>query len=909
MSTNISLLRMYVSAAVARNRSRTLAMLLGTTLAISLLSSVLFYVDASAAQMTQTAISTVPADMQVVAANTQVDLNAVEPLLLAQPGVKGGARFSLAPFSSSQLASSNRATATTPGALMAVDGDYFKVFSRPKIAEGQLTAGSVLISKDLATNLGARPGDKVTFSFDNGVDPLSTTVSGIVDLSGADLLFDPTDPQRRPLAFNPPANVAVMDLATFNQVLRDALLAASTSANANTVVTQATPPVSEQLHLSIDRVALSGDPLQAQADTEQLRRVLERQAPGQIQVINNLSDAIESVKSDVLWAKILVVFLAGPGILLAAYLSRYATTRLITVQGRELALLRARGATPTQVVAILIGISSVVAVIGVLLGLGIGWLTSSSVSGNAGDVSHATLSSVLLSLVIGLAVAIVATAIPARSLYLDEVQTGRRQLGAEQFRPLWQRFYADVAALVIGLVIFVITERNGFAPVLNGEGNATLSLSLLTFLSPTLIWLGLSLLLTRLSARLIRGGTNLLALVLRALFGPTGTLAAQGIARRFGPLRAITMIIALAVAFGVSVSGFAATYRQQQRIDSQLTLGADVRVTPDKANPQTAAFAEQLRALPGVTAVSPFHQTVGYVGSELQDLFAIEAASLRQATTVADSFFLDGTANAILDHLASTPDGIIVSEETAHDYSIVAGDHINIRLQQPSDGTFLTLRFQLVGVAREFPTAPQDSFLVVNRDYLSTQLKTDIVSTFLIRASGDPAQVARDITQKFAGKLRLKVETIDAVAAHLASTLTTISLEGLTKIEWLYTLLIAGLGLGIFLLGLLAERETEYATLVALGAAPGQVRAFIIAEALFAALSGMVIGGVVGLVVTQVLVVVLGAVFDPPPTQMLIYVDTLVILFSLIGASLVFSTALASLQLRRLQAATALRNG
>ncbi|MCB0127180.1 MAG: hypothetical protein KDE58_33190, partial [Caldilineaceae bacterium] len=64
----------YTRAAILRNGYRTLGMLLGTLLAIGLLSAVLFYVDASAAQMTEAAIRTVPVDMQVVALTLKTKL-------------------------------------------------------------------------------------------------------------------------------------------------------------------------------------------------------------------------------------------------------------------------------------------------------------------------------------------------------------------------------------------------------------------------------------------------------------------------------------------------------------------------------------------------------------------------------------------------------------------------------------------------------------------------------------------------------------------------------------------------------------------------------------------------------------------------------------------------------------------
>ncbi|MEO8393042.1 MAG: ABC transporter permease, partial [Chloroflexota bacterium] len=300
----MSLIWMYTRASITRNGYRTLAMLLGTLLAIGLLSAVLFYVDASAAHMTQSALAAVPVDMQVVANSADANLATIEPALSTQPGVIGASRFSVTTFTSGQISGdSTRATATTPGALLAVEANYLSIFSRPRLVDGQFSADGLVISKDMATNLGARPGDTITLHFADPVAPYTAKVSGIVDFSGADLLFAPTDPARRALAFNPPTNIVMMDLSVFNSTLRDPLLA-TTPTDSSGVVSQAQAAVSEQIHLSIDRAVLSGDPIQAQTDTEQMRRLLERQFPGQIRVINNLTDVIEGVKGDILWAKI-----------------------------------------------------------------------------------------------------------------------------------------------------------------------------------------------------------------------------------------------------------------------------------------------------------------------------------------------------------------------------------------------------------------------------------------------------------------------------------------------------------------------------------------------------------------------------------------------------------------------------
>lgn len=899
----------YTRAAVLRNRYRTLAMLLGIVLAVGLLSAALFYVDASAAHMTQTAVANVPVDMQIVATSPDTSLDALQNQIAAQPGVTHTALFSLSHFDGGQLTGGSRATATTAGALIAIQPDYLTIFGKPTIVQGQFSADGVLISKDMATNLGAKPGDTIQLNFSSPIPPFVTHVTGIADLSGLDLLFAPTDAQHRQQAFNPPANVVIMDLGVFNAQLRSTLLSTQPASTDNPVVNANAAAINEQLHIQINRAGLAGDPIQAQLDTEQLRRQIERQAPGQISAINNLNDAIEAVKGDVLWAKILVVFLAGPGVLLAAYLSRYATARLIAGQRQELALLRARGATPKQIVILVTAISGVIAlvgvVIGIVLGLGTSVLTFSDQIINAGN-APLLLRSVLVSLGAGALFALVVSIVPTRSLYLAEVKAGRRQAVLETVYPLWQRLYLDVLCFAAGLITLAVTQQNGFAPVVNGEGNATLSLSLFTFLSPTLIWVGTALLLLRLSGRLLKATGGGVIWFLRTIFGSAGEFAARGLARRSSSALQVSLMITLAVAFGISLSGFAATYRQQQRVDAELTLGADVRITPDRSTPQNAILADMLKSQPGVASVSPFNMTVGYVGSELQDLFGVEVFSLRQTATLSDVFFLDAPADTVLSRLASTPDGIVISEETAKDYGVVAGDHINIRLQR-LDGQFITVQFQIVGVAREFPTAPKDSFLVANQAFLQQQLGTPNVSTFLIRASADPAQVANMLRSQFP-ESSFKIQSIQDVTAQLSSTLTTVSLEGLTRIEWAYTLLIAALALMIFLLTLLAERETEYATLAAVGATPGQVNAFVLSEALVAGGFGIVAGSVVGLVLTQVLVSILTSIFDPPPNAVLIPGGAIVLLLILMATGLSISMLVVITLLRRRIPAQVLRN-
>jgi putative ABC transport system permease protein len=63
----------------------------------------------------------------------------------------------------------------------------------------------------------------------------------------------------------------------------------------------------------------------------------------------------------------------------------------------------------------------------------------------------------------------------------------------------------------------------------------------------------------------------------------------------------------------------------------------------------------------------------------------------------------------------------------------------------------------------------------------------------------------------------------------------------------------------------LADRERSFAILVALGAKPRQLGAFVWSEAALVVSGGMFLGLLTGVLIAYVLVKLLTGVFDPPP--------------------------------------------
>jgi putative ABC transport system permease protein len=198
--------------------------------------------------------------------------------------------------------------------------------------------------------------------------------------------------------------------------------------------------------------------------------------------------------------------------------------------------------------------------------------------------------------------------------------------------------------------------------------------------------------------------------------------------------------------------------------------------------------------------------------------------------------------------------------------------------------------FHYVGIVNEFPTAPKDSFLVANADYVAQQTGSDAVGTFLIDTGGTHVSSVADSIRALVGTSG-QVGTIDDARGLVGSSLTSVDLSHLTRLELAFALLIAAASGGL-VVGLgLAERRRAIAVATSLGAQARQVRRFGSAEPAFVLAVGTLCGAVLGAGLAFVLVKVLTGVFDPPPTALTLPWGYL----ALVTVSTVAAVALASL--------------
>ncbi|WP_433202440.1 ABC transporter permease [Dactylosporangium sp. CS-047395] len=804
----------------------------GIAIAVALIATLGVFLGNARATMTQRAIARVAVDWQVEV-QPGADPAAVEAAVRAAPGLDAVLPVGYATSPALTSAAGGTTQSTGTARVLGLPDGYAAAFP----GELRTLAGAgtgVLVAQQTAANLHAAPGSQITVQRP-GLPDATVTVDGVVDLPAIDSLFQAVGAPAGAQPQAPPDNVLLLPAGRWH-ALFDPLAAARPDL------------VRTQLH---SRTAhdLPPDPAQAYTTVTAAAHHLEADLAGAGLVGDNLGATLAAARADARYADLLFLFLGLPGAVVAALLTAAVTAAGAARRRREQALLRARGATARQVLRLAVAEAAVVGVAGAALGLA---ATARAVTAWSAGAAAA-----------GLLVAVLTVVLPTwRDLSRTSVANARRPTGRDRRAPAWMRAGLDLLLLAGGAAIVLAASRGGYQLVLAPEGVPQISVDYWALAAPALLWAGGGLLAWRLAYLLLVPGRRLTARLLRPLAGTLAGTAAATLARGHRQAARTVVFIALAGAFAASTAVFAATYRHQAGVDAQLTNGADVTVTrPD------GVAANAADGVPGVAAAEPMVHRFAYVGSDLQDMYGIDARTIGRHVTLQDSYFTGGTARQLLDRLAQSPDAVLVSAETVKDFQLSPGDTLKLRLPGAHGGAPVTVQFHYAGVVKEFPTAPTDSFLVANAGYLAQQTG-DAPNTLLVTAAAGarPADVATRLQARLGPGTQ--VTDIDSARRIVGSSLSAVDLSTLANVELGFALALIAATAGLLLVLGFAERRRTFALATALGARPRQLAGLVWAEVAVVGVCGLLFGALLGAALSRMLAALLTGVFDPPPDRL-----------------------------------------
>ncbi len=526
----------------------------------------------------------------------------------------------------------------------------------------------------------------------------------------------------------------------------------------------------------------------------------------------------------------------------------YNTISVSVVRRRhEIGIVRALGATRGTILAAFLAEAGFLGLAGGLAGLPLGRAMASGavtlmsatveslyVSSRPGEIAL-TPGIAVLALGAGLLISVVSALSPAREAAAVTpsvaMARGERETLARVHR------YRDLAAAAVCGVAAAVSSR---APAIGGKPLFGYLAALLLIASCALAIPALVHLLARVSAGLLR----------RAL-GVEALLASRSLA---GSLRrtsvlvgALATAIAMMVAVGIMVGSFRQTVISW--LDAQLP--ADLYLSPGGASgpeqhpPLPAGLAEAIERVAGVAAVDRFRAyPISYDG--LPATFSSTDTEVSLAYR-RPSFLSGRRPTEVLRQLRGA-DTAIVSEPFANKHGIGAGDLLELPLGER------VARLRVLDVY--FDYASERGYVMVDRQTMLRYLPESAPSGLAVYAApGHDVSAIRAAIERASAGYRIAIATNRelreaAVAVFDRTFAITYALEAVA-------IVVAVIGIAGAMLALVIDRRRELGLLRFLGAARGQVRRIIVAEAgllgLLASFAGVALGAALSLVLVFVI--------------------------------------------------------
>lgn len=536
----------------------------------------------------------------------------------------------------------------------------------------------------------------------------------------------------------------------------------------------------------------------------------------------------------------MLLALAAAALLIGGYLIANTFTIVVAQRTRELALLRAAGATGRQVRRLLRGEALVVGVtgsaIGTVLGIGAAAALRGLMSGAGADLPSGPpvirAGSLLLAFGIGVVVTFVAAIAPSRRAGrvspLEAMRTAAAVTVAGRARRVTGWTGASAAAGSLGVVL---SGHGGADVVALGALGAVVALAAL---GPVIAGP-----LTRLVGRPF------------AAAGVPARLAGDFAAR--APRRTAATILALTLS--VALVGFmtvlAASVKDSIGDRYQEVIRADYVVESsgmEMLGGLSPEIRDRVAAVPGVETAA--RMRVGHFrhGSSTTALTAVDPATIGSALRIRLS---SGSLAAL------ATGGVLVSEQVATADGLAPGD--TFAMTFPRDGV---RQVPVVGVFDTDLVAAFQTDYLIGLDTYAKHYTEDVDADVFVRLSPGTDHAAALHAIRTALRDFPNADVRDQQAAVAGRTAIVDQILGLVTVLLSLTVLIALLGITNTLALSILERTREIGLLRAIGMTASQLRWMVRTEAAIQAAVAVVLGSALGLVFASATVRTLGGT-DP----------------------------------------------
>jgi putative ABC transport system permease protein len=498
-----------------------------------------------------------------------------------------------------------------------------------------------------------------------GEGPLSslTLVSGEAPDAPGEVVVDERSAEKFDIPVGAPVQVVVSG-RTLDATLVGTVRFGKGSSLAGATLTAFAPETARRLLLgSADgwsTLQIGAEPGVSQAE---LRNRVAAALEGQpLQVMTEeafVKDQSDAVKSQFQFFNVLLLVFAFISVFVAIFIIFNTFNVLVAQRTRELALLRALGASRGQVLRSVVVEAGVVGLFAGIVGLGLGMLVAAGlravISSFADGLDTTSLQirprTIVIGMIVALVVTVAAAVIPAFRASRVPPMAAMRDDFMLPAASLRRRNIIGAVLMALGVVVLVAGVR--------GEEALPIGLgAVATFVAAAA--------LSPLLSRPMVGGIGRL---LPRVWGTTGRIARENAMRNPRRTAATASALMIGIALTTTMSVMASSFTSSANAIIDKSIGADFIITGKNFAPISDGVAKDLAAVPGVGAVTSFRSGSMKIGGSVKP---VQGAT---GDTVADTLRLtpvDGTVDDI------RPGEVLVSEEVADSRNLDVGSRLPV---------------------------------------------------------------------------------------------------------------------------------------------------------------------------------------------------------------------------------------
>lgn len=410
--------------------------------------------------------------------------------------------------------------------------------------------------------------------------------------------------------------------------------------------------------------------IEPDADLATVQRAITEILPDQIEVVTG-----EQVAEETADQVNEFVSAFGTGLLIFAFVTAFVSAFIINnvfqitigQRLRELALLRAVGASGKQVRRMITLEALALGVIATILGIGGGILVARGLlaafdAAGAGFPSTSTVlagRTVLMAALVGIGITMASVLIPARrAANIPPVAAMRPELGFAAMRA--RRLVAGAIVTVVGIVMFIVG--------LFARPGGTAGLIFFAAGGALLLFIGVA----SLSATVAGPVTRAIGWPVQKLFKVPGALARENVARAPRRTASSSSALMIGVALVSCAAVFASSLRASLIATLERSINADVIITDPAFQGLSPGIAEALADVPEVGAVTPVRSISGQVDGETRFFGAIDPVAFEQ---LVNPSLIDGTIADL------GPGELLLNDGPAGDLDASVGSTVDVVFQ------------------------------------------------------------------------------------------------------------------------------------------------------------------------------------------------------------------------------------